>query len=139
MQLGILGHRTKMQSGSQGRAAEVRFFVFERLGSKKKAKTLTAILFSIDSRAVFNEAFGDCFDKAVILGSFCRRHGLDPATVLYVGDTKGDVDAAKRAGVVSVGVTSGYHDAQTVTDAHPGFIFDSAASFIRLYMMRVHK
>jgi phosphoglycolate phosphatase-like HAD superfamily hydrolase len=84
---------------------------------------------------VFDDIVGDCRDKATVIGEFAAWHSHEPGTVIYVGDTIGDIRAAKRAGVISVGVTSGYHGSSIVTDCHPDATFGCAEDFIDRFLL----
>jgi phosphoglycolate phosphatase-like HAD superfamily hydrolase len=79
---------------------------------------------------VFDEIIGDCFNKADALTTFAKTHALDPKCVVYIGDSVGDVEAANRAGMTSVGITGGYHSAEMIQAAHPCHVFPNVAAFI---------
>jgi len=50
---------------------------------------------------------------------------LEPAQVFVVGDTPRDIEAAKVAGAVSVGVATGHYSVDELTAAGGGFVLDS--------------
>lgn len=52
-----------------------------------------------------------------IFGAALEKIGLPAAEVLVIGDTPYDVEAAARAGIAAVGVTSGPFDAEALKDA----------------------
>lgn len=80
--------------------------------------------------SMFGAVVGDCRNKGTALADLARRHSLGPRDIIYVGDTVGDVAAAKAAGVVSVGVTGGYHLESAIVAAQPESMFESAEEFI---------
>jgi phosphoglycolate phosphatase-like HAD superfamily hydrolase len=88
---------------------------------------------------MFASVQGDCFDKSARLTALCLSWRLDAGQVAYVGDTTGDVAAAKRAGVVSVGVTSGYHTLEMIRDAAPDATFETVADFVDAFLHSVSK
>ena len=51
---------------------------------------------------------GEKLKKAELLKRVMAERGIDPADAVMVGDTKGDVDAGKGAGIRTIGVTWGY-------------------------------
>jgi len=53
-------------------------------------------------------------------------------TVYYVGDTAGDVFEAKKAGVIAVGVTWGYHDSARIEKAGPDIICEMPEDLLKL-------
>lgn len=52
---------------------------------------------------------GDAHDKAAEIRQALERFRLRPHQALYMGDTVYDIQAGKAAGVVTIGVATGYH------------------------------
>jgi len=69
--------------------------------------------------------FGGASDKQAILRKIAQN--FPDGSVVYVGDTIGDVDAAKRAGIKSAAV-EGYHSMQMLLERGPDFAYSSLAS-----------
>jgi HAD superfamily hydrolase (TIGR01509 family) len=59
-----------------------------------------------------------------------EKGGVDPARAIVVGDTPYDVEAARRAGVAAVGVTTGPFDEQQLKDAGAIAVFASVAGLL---------
>jgi len=57
--------------------------------------------------------------------------GVEPSDALVVGDTIYDVDAALRAGIATVGVTSGPFDERQLKEAGATAVFADVASILR--------
>ncbi|UAK25567.1 HAD family hydrolase [Sphingomonas nostoxanthinifaciens] len=57
--------------------------------------------------------------------------GVEPSNALVVGDTIYDVDAALRAGIATVGVTSGPFDESQLKEAGAIAVFADVASILR--------
>jgi phosphoglycolate phosphatase len=72
-------------------------------------------------------------DPAPVLEA-CRRLGVDPATVVMVGDTRFDVGAAKGAGAAAVGVLWGIQDEATLREAGADRLVADAAHLRRLLL-----
>ena len=53
------------------------------------------------------------------------HRGLDPSQVFVVGDTPRDIEAAKVAGAVSVGVATGHYSVDELTAAGGAFVLSS--------------
>jgi phosphoglycolate phosphatase-like HAD superfamily hydrolase len=68
-----------------------------------------------------------------IFGVALEKVGVAASNALVVGDTIYDVDAALRAGVATVGVTSGPFDEQQLKDAGAIAVFADVASILREY------
>ncbi|HEY4467834.1 MAG TPA: phosphoglycolate phosphatase [Klebsiella sp.] len=50
--------------------------------------------------------------------------GLAPAELLFVGDSRNDIQAAKAAGCCSIGLTYGYNYGEPISLSEPDYIFD---------------
>lgn len=53
-----------------------------------------------------------------------EKLGLAPAELLFVGDSRNDIQAAKAAGCCSVGLTYGYNYGEPISLSEPDYIFD---------------
>ncbi len=53
-----------------------------------------------------------------------QKLGLAPAELLFVGDSRNDIQAAKAAGCNSVGLTYGYNYGESIALSEPDYIFD---------------
>ena len=76
-------------------------------------------------RPRFQVVSGDHRDKAPELARLCDDFGVEPRNACYVGDMTFDIRAAKRAGLVSVGITTGYQSRPTLAAERPDALFDS--------------
>ncbi|XBS69499.1 phosphoglycolate phosphatase [Acerihabitans sp. KWT182] len=56
--------------------------------------------------------------------------GLYVDELLFVGDSRNDIMAAKAAGCLSIGMTYGYNYGETIADSHPDFILDHFADIL---------
>lgn len=73
--------------------------------------------------------FGGVSEKWSILRNIAQK--FPDGSMVYVGDTIGDVNAAKRAGVKSAAV-EGYHSMQMLLERAPDFAYSSLASALSL-------
>ena len=53
-----------------------------------------------------------------------EKLGLAPAELLFVGDSRNDIQAAKAAGCSSIGLTYGYNYGEPISQSEPDYIFD---------------
>ncbi|MBC9131662.1 phosphoglycolate phosphatase [Frischella sp. Ac13] len=63
-----------------------------------------------------------------VLASF----GLFNDQLLFVGDSKNDIMAAKNAQCFTVGLTYGYNYGESITTSHPDYVFDQFADILTL-------
>ena len=56
----------------------------------------------------FDMYAGEKLTKAALLARVLAERGIDPADAVMVGDTRGDVEAGKAAGLYTIGCTWGY-------------------------------
>lgn len=66
-----------------------------------------------------------------IFGVALEKISVEPSNALVVGDTIYDVDAALRAGIVTVGVTSGPFDERQLKEVGAIAVFADVASILR--------
>jgi phosphoglycolate phosphatase len=84
--------------------------------------------------AFFTCVYGAEFDgrfenKVELLAHALEREGLDPASCIMVGDRAQDVRAARRNGVLSVGVTYGYGSREELLEAGAAVLCGSPTEF----------
>lgn len=61
-----------------------------------------------------------------------RRLGVEPSEAVFVEDTTIGLEAGKRGGVYTVGVTTGTHDRARLSTLHPDYIVDGLLELTRL-------
>ncbi|WP_039057707.1 phosphoglycolate phosphatase [Enterobacter sp. Bisph1] len=54
----------------------------------------------------------------------CKKLTIQPHELLFVGDSRNDILAAKAAGSVSVGMTYGYNYGEVITASEPDYVYD---------------
>ncbi len=64
------------------------------------------------------------WDKREKIGEILEAHGFAPEETLFVGDMEHDVETAKRGGVASVGVLTGYNRLEQLRRAEPDLIVE---------------
>ena len=68
-----------------------------------------------------------------IFGVALEKVGVEPAEAIVVGDTPYDVEAARRAGIAAIGLTSGPFDEAELRDAGAVAVFADAAALLDAY------
>lgn len=68
---------------------------------------------------------GDSMDKSIHLSYLCQEFGVKPEETLFIGDMIFDIQAAKKVGTLSAGVTTGYHTKESLESHNPDYIFSN--------------
>lgn len=74
---------------------------------------------------MFELVEGNAKDKAEGIEAICARLAVPRQKAVYLGDTIYDVQAAKKAGVWSAAMCSGYHKRARLEAESPDFAFES--------------
>ncbi|HVT62407.1 MAG TPA: HAD-IA family hydrolase, partial [Legionellaceae bacterium] len=72
------------------------------------------------------------FGKSSALKSTIKKYQLDKKKVLYIGDEVRDIEAAKRSGMLSLGVTWGYNNERIIRKSQPHFIASTPDEIIQI-------
>lgn len=83
-----------------------------------------------DLKQYFLQCYGSVEDKNLIIRDIIREYGIDQRQALMIGDTIYDIMAAQKAGVVSIGITTGYHRRAQLAHMHPDAIIDSLTELL---------
>ena len=78
-----------------------------------------------------NDLAGRLDDKADLVRELLERRGLVPEETIMVGDRKHDVIAAKKNGIVSLGVAYGYGSKEELVGAGVDYLCNSPAQVAR--------
>ncbi|KGQ27044.1 phosphoglycolate phosphatase [Gallibacterium anatis CCM5995] len=62
----------------------------------------------------------------------CGKFGILPKELLFVGDSKNDILAARAAGCSVVGLTYGYNYNIPIADSHPDWVFSDFAQILTI-------
>ncbi len=106
----------------------------------KKTFLFSAHPVNLVDREIADYGFSDVFDgieagvldKVVSLKKFVKKNHLDPKSAAYVGDLVHDIEAAKEAGVVSVGVLSRYQSREKLLSAKPDVVLNNLEDLLTL-------
>lgn len=55
----------------------------------------------------------------------CKKLNIQPHELLFVGDSRNDIQAAKAAGCASVGLTYGYNYGEAIALSEPDYVYES--------------
>lgn len=73
---------------------------------------------------LFSKTIGDVHDKKETLLSLIKEFELDKGLSFYVGDTAGDVEAGKYAGLKTIGISWGFQHESLLLKSKPDFLID---------------
>ena len=68
-----------------------------------------------------------------------ERMGIAPQQMLFVGDSRNDIQAAKAAGCPSVGLTYGYNYGEAIDLSQPDVIYQSINDLLPALGFRIAK
>lgn len=72
------------------------------------------------------------FGKARVLRKMVQQEGLDLSQTFYVGDEVRDIQAAKKVGLQSVGVSWGFNTAEALRSVRADFVLSDPTSLLYL-------
>ena len=78
----------------------------------------------------FSLMLGSIKDKAIAIEGILKSIKISPSSAMYVGDMVFDIRAAKRAGVISVGVSTGYHTKEQLLQENPDILIESLSELL---------
>ncbi|EKD22896.1 MAG: hypothetical protein ACD_83C00203G0001, partial [uncultured bacterium] len=72
----------------------------------------------------FKKVITDIHDKDLALKQVVNEFNLDPQNTFYIGDTAGDIESGKSAGIKTIGITWGFNSKSTIQKANPDYIIN---------------
>ena len=102
--------------------------------STNSEKNITDFLVKAGLEDCFERIYGDIGlrSKSSVIKKIIRKNKLDRHDCFYIGDEVRDIDAAKKAGVTSVGVTWGFNTPAAVKKAGPDIVALQARDLVGL-------
>ncbi|MDI6720805.1 MAG: HAD family hydrolase, partial [Candidatus Aenigmarchaeota archaeon] len=73
---------------------------------------------------LFKEIHGEAHEKQEVILRILEKHSLSHEETIYVGDTTGDIEAGKVAGVRTIGITWGFQHKDILKQSEPDFLID---------------
>lgn len=90
-----------------------------------------------DIKEYFSGFIGSVRDKSAAIIRVYSEERVSKSEAVYMGDTMYDIQAAKKAGVLSIAITTGYHIKSRFEQENPDFIVDSLDSFKNLLLQHI--
>ena len=80
----------------------------------------------------FQEINGTIADKAEVITDILQRNNFEPEETIYVGDMAHDIEAGKKGGVVSIGISWGHKSKEMLEAAKPDHLISDIAELEKL-------
>jgi len=72
------------------------------------------------------------FDKHIIIGNIIKDFNVSKKDVIFIGDEQRDIEAGKKSGIKTGGVTWGYNSKERLIKENPDFLFEKAEELLQL-------
>jgi phosphoglycolate phosphatase len=97
-------------------------------------RTIRTMLDRFGFAPYFREILGAdfLFSKKEKIAYALKKYGISGERAFYIGDTSGDIQEARAAGVRSVAVTWGWHNRERLVAAEPDFIVDTPEELLAI-------
>ena len=80
----------------------------------------------------FQEINGNILDKTEVITEIIQRNNFKPEETIYVGDMPHDIEAGKKGGVVSVGISWGHKSKESLEAADPDHVISNIVELEQL-------
>ncbi|MDG6337751.1 phosphoglycolate phosphatase [Glaesserella parasuis] len=105
--------------------------------TNKPTKHVLPVLQAFKIDHLFSEALGgqslpQIKPHPAPLYYLCGKFGLYPHEILFIGDSKNDILAAKAAGCKSVGLTYGYNYNIPISESEPDYVCEDFAEILKV-------
>lgn len=105
--------------------------------TNKPTKHVQPVLKAFEIEHLFSEALGGqslpmIKPHPAPLFYLCGKFGCYPNEILFIGDSKNDIIAAKSAGCTSVGLTYGYNYNIPISESEPDYVCEDFAEILKI-------
>ncbi len=73
---------------------------------------------------LFKEVFWELHEKKHIISEILKKYNLNSNETLYIGDTSGDIEMGKKAGIKTAGITWGFQHKDILEKSKPDYLID---------------
>ena len=80
----------------------------------------------------FQEINGNILDKSEVITDILQRNNFKPEESIYIGDMLHDIQAGKKGGVISVGISWGHKSKQVLEAANPDHLISDITELEKL-------
>lgn len=126
-------HKPKPFPGTKGtleflHKKGIKMAIMSSLSQKKLEKEIKEYGFE----KFFLEVNGSVHDKKKDIGKIILRSKFSPKETAYIGDMTHDIDAGKKAGVVTIAVSYGYQSREKLFQRRPDFLVEKSSELKRI-------
>jgi phosphoglycolate phosphatase len=102
--------------------------------SSNHSRTISVALEKFNLDGYFQEVLGSdfLFSKKDKIYYAAKKYQIAPDDIYYIGDTTGDIQEGRAAGVKTVGVTWGWHSQGKMAAARPDYLFNEPQELLQL-------
>ncbi len=97
------------------KAAGCKLYILSSMCEKAFAKQVV----ELQMDHYFEQTYAGVLDKRVVIKQMMLEHGMGTNNTVFVGDMTHDIETAHHAGVMSIGVLTGYNHAAELASAEP--------------------
>lgn len=112
------------------RALKIRKITMAVLSSHSYVRAEADAFFS--GEKFFAYIFEDIPNKHDFIHALLKLAKFQPQETLFVGDMVHDIEAGKKAGVLTAGILTGYQSRKILSQANPDFIFPKLHSILKV-------
>ena len=94
--------------------------------------TLTPEIKASGFKDLIVDIVGDVHEKEHSLKDMVKKHSLNSDETLYVGDTSGDVEAGKEAGVKTAGISWGLQCEENLAKSKPDILVKNIKELVEI-------
>ncbi len=80
----------------------------------------------------FQEINGNIPDKSQVITDILQRNNFQPKESMYIGDMPHDIQAGKKGGVISVGISWGHKSKEMLEAANPDYLISNIIELEKL-------
>jgi len=73
---------------------------------------------------LFIESLGGIFEKQYAILHLLKKYNLNSKNTYYIGDTSGDIEAGKIAGVKTIGISWGFQTKEKLSKSNPDYLIN---------------
>ncbi len=83
---------------------------------------------------LFEDLISDIHEKHIAIESLVKRYKLKPDETFYVGDSSGDVEEGKKAGIKTIGISWGFQDKIILESSQPTHLIDNIVELEGIFL-----
>ncbi len=82
---------------------------------------------------LFTEIRGSVYEKDIVLNELVKKYNLNPNNTIYIGDTSGDIEAGKEAGLYTIAFSEGIQHPEILALSNPNKTISKISELLEFY------